>query len=180
MIWPDITVVIVTYNRPEEIRKTINALHNHIKYSGQINWLVADDGSDGTYASDLIKDYTGIGLQVVITNRGGWGKNVNNAFKMVDTDYVFLCEDDYVSKYPLDLDTGVTLMQEEPTIGLVRYDGVGEHLLDLSLNTVESSQGKIAYALLRNTSSTLHIYSNRPHLCHKRFHQYYGAYPERQ
>lgn len=178
MNYPDITIVIVTYNRSEEIRHTIKALLAHVKYDGHIHWLLADDGSPGNYVQELVRDFHQIDLRVSTTMRGGWGRNVNNALRMVETDIFFLCEDDYVSLHSLDFNAGVSLLMEKDDIGLVRYDGVEGHDLDLALRSHRGCEG-IQYATVLISSPTLYVYSNRPHLCHRRFHIFYGIYPEK-
>lgn len=174
---PDITIVIVTYNRPKEIRQTIHALQEHIVYAGKLHWLLADDGSPGTYVQDLLQEYPY--FAVSSTNRGGWGRNVNAALHKIDTDLFFLCEDDYVARLPLDFDTGATLLSEREEIGLVRYDGVIGHVeLQFATRCHHREEADIHYATILPSSVHLNTYSNRPHMCHRRFHESYGMYRE--
>ena len=60
----------------------------------------------------------------------------------------------------------------------VRYDGLAGHRLLLELRERDTEIGKIHFLRLRHDSPSLNVYSNRPHLKHKRFHQFYGLYPE--
>lgn len=178
MEWPEVAIVIVTYNRPREIRLTINALRKNIVYPGALVWVLADDSSPGYYLQDIQKDYPDVPFVPIITHRGGWGRNVNNALKALKHKYVFLIEDDYISRFPVHLDWGVALMEAKQDIGLVRYDGVAGHNLNLRLRTEKTCLGDIAYCIIDHDSPHLNVYSNRPHLKKRTFHEYYGYYPE--
>lgn len=177
--WPIVTVVIVTYSRPEEIRRTLLALAANLRYPGPLRWHVADDGTGGNYLPDLARDFPELALTATVTRRQGWGANVNRALDVQGDKYLFLCEDDYVAERVLDLRRGVALLaEEEPGLGLIRYDGIRGHAVTLSLEEVDTREGRQDYLRLLPTSHTLYTYSNRPHLVHPRFHAAYGRYPE--
>jgi len=155
MEWPTVRVLIVTYNRPKEIRQTLRALREHIIYDGQLSLHIADDGSPKNYLNELQRDVTWTRFTRSVTQRKGWGANVNKGLKACGDSFVFLCEDDYVARRDLDFNSGVALLlADKLNIGLVRYDG------------------------LAPCSPHLGVYSNRPHLMHPRFHMHYGLYPE--
>jgi glycosyltransferase involved in cell wall biosynthesis len=178
---PDLTIVLVTYDRPLEIRKTVQALLDHIVYDGNLIWHLADDGSPGDYVENLRRDFP-LNWHVTVTNRGGWGLNVNTAFEAIDTDLVFLIEDDYVSKYPVNLTAGAALLEACPTLDIVRYDGLEGHLgLNLWISEQRTDRGVIPYMLI-DTEKSMHLncYSNRPHLRHIRLHERVGLYATEQ
>ena len=175
--WPDITIMVITFDRPTEIRRTLYALSAYLEYGGKLLWHLADDGSPDGYLQSLRDEYPDLQLTVSVTKRQGWAANVNKALASVKTDYVFLCEDDYVCKRPLNLTRGVALLEAVPTVGLVRYDGIAGHDLDLHLREVKTRAGMLNYMTIdRHTSPHLHVYSNRPHLAHRRFRDWYGEY----
>jgi len=177
---PDLTVVIVTYDRPVEIRRTITALQEHLHYDGRVHWHLADDGTGGDYVPALVQDYPNLGWSWTITGRGGWGRNVNRALAAVETEHVFLCEDDYVAHDDLDLNAGVLVM-DTVRAGIVRYDGLSGHLgLRLTVLEAETTRGVIPYLEIdRDASTHLNVYSNRPHLRHQpRLLAALGPYPE--
>lgn len=179
--WPDVTVLIVTYNRPKEIRKTIRALSTLLRYEGQLRWHIADDGTPGDYLTELESDLQteGIEFTSTVTSRQGWGVNVNTAWDAIEGDFVFLCEDDYVARQECNLTHGVALLLAEPAIGLVRYDGLAGHKLNLFLREVKKTEaGRLDYLVVSRDSPHLNIYSNRPHLVHRRFYEQIGRYVE--
>lgn len=191
--FPPITIVIITYDRYDEIQRTVAALVEHVHYSGKLHILIADDATPGAYVArlkrlKLFKD-NGVDFIPASENRG-WGGNVNRALKAVQTEYVLMAEDDYVLTQPLDLDPMITLMEAKPRIGLVRLRGTaGTRLVyhqfehDVSAACPQYQEGvgvtgKMTYFLIDGGSPDLWIYSNGPHLKRRLFHAYHGEYPE--
>ena len=176
--WPDVAVMVVTYDRPSEIRRVIKALDKHLQYDGKLVWYLADDGSPGHYVLDIQRDFPKLHFQASITKRLGWGANVNRCMQKIGEKHIFLCEDDYVALYPLDLNKGVALLDSKANIGLVRYDGLAGHRLNLALEEIETRLGVLQYLeILKKSSRGLNVYSNRPHLKSRKFHRAYSHYP---
>lgn len=177
--WPDVAVMIVTYDRPSEIRRVIRALVEHLQYNGKFVWYLADDSSPGSYVLDIQRDFPNLGFRATVTKRLGWGANVNKCMQKIAEKYIFLCEDDYVALYPLDISKGVALLDSKAGIGLVRYDGLAGHRLTLAIEEVKTAHlGMIQYIeILKKPSRGLNVYSNRPHLKSVGFHRTYGEYP---
>ena len=166
MSMPPVTILIVTYDRPREIRRTIEALKQRIIYDGTVNWHIADDKSPGNYVAELLQDFPFI-TSHTITNRKGWGANVNRALASIQTDYIYLNEDDYVPFVDLNLTHGVALLEANDEIGAVRYDGIEGHKLDLRLREVKTERvGRLDYLIIDKNSPHLNVYSHRPHLKH--------------
>lgn len=180
MDWPPVTILIVTYDRPREIRLVIDALRRHLSYPGKLRWHLADDNSPDGYVTQIKRDYVKLNFSVTVTDRKGWGANVNKALVHAweNSDFVFLCEDDYVANRPVDLGSGVAVLMADKDIGLVRYDGIAGHLLDLQLREVKTEAGRVQCLHIMKSSPHLNIYSNRPQLKHRRFHDCIGMYDE--
>lgn len=179
MQYPDVTILIVTYDRLTEICQTIRALLDHVKYDGALKWHIADDHSPDGYIMNVTSNFPQLSFTKTITDRQGWGANVNKALQAIETDYIFLIEDDYVAYAPIDLNNGVMLLNGMPDIGIVRYDGIaGHHKLYCTLEEKRVEATTINYFRIhKHSQSHLNIYSNRPHLRHKRFIDDYGFYP---
>jgi len=191
---PQITILLITYKRLAEIRKTIDALRRHLVYpKDKITWLIADDNSGDGYLDDIISTprYKTIAFETSITEQNcGWGCNVNKALRAVNTEFVFMIEDDYLLMKPLDLRVGVALLAVKPHIGMLRYRGsAGTALVyhqmeaDISPYVPDYQDGvglpgKLNYFLIDGGSPDLYIYSHGAHLKRTSFHQFYGAYPE--
>lgn len=183
MDWPPLGVLIVTWNRPNEIRLTIKALRTHLKYHGRLQWHLADDNTGGDYIEQLHKDFPQCSFTSTVTDRKGWGANVNMGLRFLkNLPFVFLCEDDYVATRDIDLTRGVALMLADKKIGLVRYDGIaahGERGMELLLRSAgpKGKGNRIPHLIISKKSAHLNIYSHRPHLKHSSFHAAYGLYP---
>jgi glycosyltransferase involved in cell wall biosynthesis len=181
---PLATVLIVTYDRPSEIRRTIAALDSHIQYPrDRLRWHLSDDGSPLEYIPTIQKDFPHLHFTATVTERKGWGANVNKGMGFANShlhcDYIFLCEDDYVALKEINIRDGVMLMETIRAIGLVRYDGISAHTLNLYLREVKLDTGRaMDYMIIDKDSPHLNTYSHRPHLKHRRFHSKYGPYKE--
>lgn len=191
---PTVTAVIITYNRPKEIRRTLSGLWENLYYNGAFRFLIADDHTPGNYLSELEKWFRGNipgEIETLSTPaNAGWGANANYALAHVKDDIVLFLEDDYVLKSPIDITPYAALLMAHEGIGLVRLDGIGGHKIVAHVNETDISdyapdyrqgmglQGKLNYFLADRTSRETWLYSNRPHLKHRRFHGFYGEYPQ--
>jgi glycosyltransferase involved in cell wall biosynthesis len=208
--WPIVTVVICTFDRPHEIRQTIASLFNNLQYpQDRLRWHIADDGSPNGYVDD-VRSFIESSIEFLtrysaddrvthtVTQRKGWGANVNAALRAVQSDYVYFTEDDYLLLRPLDLRPHVALMETHKNVGLVRY-GIAGHgmwtavreadisawLPEFQENTSNqgyTGAGKLSYLEIHPRMIAgeygFYRYSNRPHLKHRRFHEHFGPYPE--
>lgn len=194
---PPVTIQVCTYNRAEELSKTLHALEQ-IEYSGELQILVCDDHSPGDYEERVSSIFAWLGSPLKgikkrflsTPHNVGWGANVNNGLRVIQTPYIFFLEDDYLLTETLDLDPAVALMETKPEVGMVRYRGTaGSRLVyhqfeaDISAHIPQYREGlgvrgKMTYLLLDYGSPELWIYSNGPHLKSQRFHAFYGEYPE--
>lgn len=181
IVWPEVVVMLVTYNRPSEFRYTFGALYHHLKYSGPLRWVICDDGSENIRATiDAINiRFPDVQFQLSETNRKGWGANVNAGVRQFAPDsYVYVNEDDFVAQRDINLDTAVMVLEKEQDIGIIRYDGIAYIDLTLDVRYCETPIGILSYLRIRRESMSLYIYGNRPHLKHPRFRQIYGDYRE--
>lgn len=195
---PHITIVVVTFRRLNEIRKTIDALLKNVVYPRhKLHWLIADDHSDdtGEYVNAIVNTprYKMLDMKASITEHNcGWGCNANTAIAKVETELMFFLEDDMQLTAPLDLRVGVALMETLPHVGMLRYRGTaGDHFVlhqmecDISkylpdYQDAEGLSGKLTYCLIDSGSPSAYVYSNGSHLKRKSFHapENYGSYDE--
>lgn len=198
---PKIAIQICTYDRPEEIVETLTALWTYLDYPrDRIKLYVSDDASPKGYIPKLKKLAVFKEVEtdfIVMPENGGWGRNVNTGLRMIQEDIIFFLEDDYVLEMEFDLRIGVGLLATKSNVGMLRYRGTaGSHLVmhqfegDLSnyksdsafpsewLEGSGSVPWKVTYLQIDGGSPDLWIYSNGPHLKHRRFHEFYGLYPE--
>jgi len=188
---PKVCVMIITYDRPKEIRQTISALEKYLVYPKDLlHWHIADDNSPDYYVKKIKDDFKHLRFTATVTDRKGWGANVNKGIVHCHgtSDYIFVIEDDYVAQKEVNLIKGVCLIGSEKDtpipeggsprepIGMVRYDGLAAHNLLLELREAKTQIGNLAYFNILKQSIHLNCYSNRPHLRHRRFLSDYGEY----
>lgn len=191
-VWPDVTIGVITYNRPGEIVRAIDAFEANISYSGKLRWLIADDSTPDTdYLPFLKRTFKRLKPKIITTaQNGGWGVNANNLLANITTDYLIQFEDDKELHTPLNLDIGIALLETKPNVGLLRYKGTaGDHVVmhQFEANISEwlpefrhgyGVLGNLTYLQLDSGSPSLWLYSHGMHLKHRRFHEFYGLYPE--
>lgn len=190
---PELTVLVCTYERPAELLQTVEAHKQFLQYpENKLRWLICDDHTSKGYtkitSSKLLKS---LGAKIVRTEKnGGWGINVNNGLSNADTDFVYFTEDDYVPTTPIPLDVATAVMLTKTDLGMIRFRGTaGSHIVYHGFETdirdylpdyqsgTGAVPGKITYLQLDSGSPDLYLYSNGPHLKHRRFHDFYGLYP---
>ena len=182
-LWPTVTVLIVTYRRPEIIRKVIQRYELYLQYAGKLIWRLADDGSPPGYVKGLQEEFARLDLQATVTKRGGFGANLNNglreAFKV--SDYVFLTEDDWATLDHINLTRGVWLMESRADVGLVRYDEIGINCrydaAVLKHPILRKKDAWVRHFVFDNSSRYIYP-GGHPNLVHRRYYDSYGFYKE--
>jgi len=178
MNWPPVTILVYTYDRPVRIRKVLESLQKHVKYSGELLWRLADDGSPLGYLESIAADFPELNLEWTVTNRKGFGANANKGYKACATKYVLPTEDDLWINRDLDLDMGITLMEGVPTIGALRY---GIHLGSTVLkgHVFKSETGRlIPYFEVDRLKTKYWNPCGHPTLIQPAFYKVYGLLPE--
>ena len=168
--WPTLAINIVTYNRVETLRITLQRLHTHLYYVGERAVFVADDGSDDGTQAMLAELFPSVTL--VQSHRAGMGANTNAGLRasLAVADYELQFQDDMQLLATLDLHPHIERLRDDPTCGFIRLWGVGGHRYKGNL---EGNYWRVHW-----DSDELYIPSDRPHVKHRRFHDFYGMYPE--
>lgn len=189
----NLSLIIVTYNRPQVIRRTLRALHYHLHLTKLDNSqiILADDWSPNDYAESVTEwaaAELGWSLEInrPATIRGGWGRNVNSAITWARYPNMMIVEDDYLLTHDIDLHQHIKLLNH-PDVGMVRLDGIVGHvglrteLRECLMNDYQFTgmlPRHYPYWNLLPSSNHLNVYSNRPHLFNRQFLADYGLYPE--
>jgi len=102
---PKITVLITTYNRIDLLNQTIDALVSNLNYSGEITYVIANDGEEPLSEFTLrvgTRDSQGqyVNATEVRTNspRSGLGTNTNVGLRecFAQSEIVLQTQDDYL------------------------------------------------------------------------------------
>ena len=171
--WPNICVLLLTYNRLEYAQKTLSKARENLRYSGNILWHIADDGSPEEYRAALIGTN-----EVTVSNsqRGGYGPNYNLALQVVHSyaDIILPLEDDWELTRELDLDTLVEALQEGK-FGCIRmgYIGYTQELRGKFLSAAGQQ-----FLLLDPESPEPHVWAGHPRLETRDWERYVGPWPE--
>lgn len=164
--FPVLTVILTTFNRDRLLRESIQRMRQNLFYSGGVQYLV---GADGNLPLPGVLDDLPCVTVIPGPNRG-FGANLNSLLRSVQTDIVFQTCEDINLMQPLYLDAHVQKLLEDPTAGWIRLMWIGAH------NYIARLDG--SYWRISWDSPELYIPSCRSHLKHRRFHDYYGMYPE--
>src|SRR5690348_7133421 len=127
--FPSVTVLINTYNRIEDLQRTVTGLRENLVYEGdKLEWVIADDCSPDGYLERVsrLRVFEGLNVRFISTPvNSGVGASMNNGFRHVQTPYCFYSQDDLIPTKPLDLRKSVALMEAQPNIGILRYRALG-------------------------------------------------------
>ena len=191
-----IALAIITYDRPKELAKIWEKWNPTIKLLPNVGIeltpFLLDDGSPGGYAERMQAEVFEGDCQVITGPNLGWGGNANRGLShLFNAGYeaVILTEDDYLplSVFPNKLMKALKLIIQNPAIGIIRLDGLLGHecqatfterykLYNWPYDCLELHPS--AFTARPDSQPTAYIYSNRPHILHKRAWDYYGPYPE--
>lgn len=174
MDYPDISVVIATYERWELLEHCLELLYQNLVYPiDKTRYVLADDG-DADKTARLISEKFGntpLRWEIVGGNeRLGLGGNTNRALKQLQTDIVLQLQDDYFLRRPLDLTPHVEKLLADSTAGWIRLRLLNGQRFTASIED--------RYWRVNWFSDEGYICSDQPHIKHMRFHQHFGYYPE--
>lgn len=169
-----IVIILQTYKRTDVALRTVAAARQYLRYSGDLLWYVADDGSPGAHVDAVLHATSPIvGYH---SERRGYGGNANAAWDVADgiSPLVFFLEDDWELRAPLDLYPYAALLMETHEIGMVR---LGVLNLDIRGRTWAHG-GQVYWKLDREPHiDGTPVFTGHPSLRHRRYRQAYGDYP---
>jgi len=172
--WPDISVLIPTYNRADIVHTAVVQFMRNIVYPGKLIFYIGIDGDDNT--REVLESITGANIVCLDGPRrqsgiGSLGANLNMLISSAKSDFLFQMDDDHILIRKMSLAQHVErLVSDQPRSGWIRLMWIGGHKYTATLDG--------AYWVVDWNSAEVYITSNRPHLKRKDFHSYYGMYPE--
>lgn len=178
--WPGVSVLIPTYNRLMIVADTVALLAQMIEYPGQVTYWLGVDNDEETprHVAAFIMKHCGVNVNALDgprrTNpkaRGYLGANLNMLLKASRRDNLLLqMDDDHHIQRRLDLRPHVEVLMNDQYAGWIRLMGVGFHRY---CGCLDGRYWRVDW-----DSPEVYIPSNRPHLKHRRFHDFFGGYPE--
>jgi GT2 family glycosyltransferase len=119
-----ISVVVLTYNRSQQVLETLERLS---ALPERVHLIVVDNGSTDGTPEHIAGRFPNVALVTARTNLGAAGRNLGVA--SVSTEYVAFCDDD-MWWHPGSLSRAVELMDHAPRVGVlsarVLVDDAGE------------------------------------------------------
>lgn len=183
-----VTVVLFTFQPHEDSERTVYAQRtliaalNHLQFSGDLRFHIADDGSSIAHVHNLASiayRHTGKSPTISISERRGYGGNWNAMTGVVhqwDNDKVLCLEDDWVLLEDLDLDPLVSAM--DASNGELRCVRLGY------LGWTDPLRGELrrwagqTFLMLDPDSPEKHVFSGGPRLETVAFQRTQGEWPE--
>lgn len=166
--WPPIAVLIPTFNRAKIAVGCIAALRFNLKYPGSIHYYVGVDSTDDT--PEKLSSAFGRSVTILPGPHTGLGGNLNQLIAKTTEPLIMQMDDDHILNAPLDLCPHARELMEHDDAGWIRLMGIGGHGYTASL------RGQYWYVSW--SSEELYITSNRPHLKHRRWLDFFAPYCE--
>lgn len=174
----DLAVVLLTYAssvkspRHEYAVRTMEALVKYVRYSGNIHWHIADDGSPEEHILAL---HPPGGATVTSANRSGYGASFNLATQALHSTckYYLMVEDDWELTRELNLDPLVAALDEGLNCIRLGYVGWTQDLWGKFI-----AKANQTFLLLDSESPEPHVWSGHPRLETVDFQRRVGPWPE--
>lgn len=174
--YPEVVILLITYERTAIALKTINGIKEKIHYP-KLSWHIADDGSNGNHVSSLI-NAIGPGYQVTVSNTGGHsvGRSMNLGIKEVlkRADMWLHWEDDWIPRFDIELIRCVDLLEQRQDIGMIRLG----RLVPEGLRAVLTYNAGYIWWKLEKDPPKGWSWNGNASMRHRRFFDAYGVYPE--
>lgn len=176
MIYPPVTIILLTYERTNVAMRTVASIGLHLRYRGDILWYVADDGSRTEHyeaLTQLIDSFSDKRIGFHTIPGGTYGENASKGWHVAldNSDIALFLEDDWELTRELDITPYVDLLLNESRIGMVRMG-----YLNLNMRGyVFGHAGKLFWELDRTADP--YVCTGHPCLRHRRFREAYGAIP---
>jgi hypothetical protein len=135
-----VTVVLTSCARFDLLRETLASFQKHNDYPLARFLLIEDSGDAAVF--DVTEEFPQLDIEVVLNIPSlGQHASIDRAYSMVDTDYIFHCEDDWLFLRKGIIADSVALMDADPSIALVwaRGDEGAPQWIKKTPRTVQSS-----------------------------------------
>jgi glycosyltransferase involved in cell wall biosynthesis len=173
---PLVSVLIVGYERPVHLERTVKSLRENLRYP-HIEYIYTDDGSSAaTLRAIALLSFD----KTVSSQRSrGLGHNTNKGLNACAGTYIFQIQDDWVlSPGPCPITAALEVFSERPDISYVRYrpmDAPAQHELHKTINGLEVEiMGQDTFT----SSKGYYGYTDNPHIKRRSFHHELGPYLE--
>jgi GT2 family glycosyltransferase len=179
-MWPDVAVLIPTFNRAEIVSRTVELIASNLRYSGHVHIIVGCDGDDDTPERLAHLPCTVLARRAG-GQRSGIGANTNRLLKAAQRagcECFITMDDDHHLVAPIGLNRHVAKLMNDASAGRI-------HLLMEAVHDEHFDPYKFTATLDRDHYWRVHwdspehfIMSFRPNLTHLRWWEAMGYLPE--
>jgi GT2 family glycosyltransferase len=174
---PNVSVVIVGYKRPNELKVTLESFLDKIDYPREkLEIIYCDDGSPSKDLT-IIKKLP-IDKFLIAKKNQGIGANTNKGLKIASSDYIFQLQDDfkYIGNSQIIKDS-IAILNEFPEIGMIRFKHSSlAHNKKISKNGLNLKIFDNIYT--KNAIAGDYPYTDTPHIKKSSFQRVIGLYSE--
>jgi glycosyltransferase involved in cell wall biosynthesis len=178
MQFPTISVVVVGYKRPKELKLTVQSFLNIVNYPrDKIEMILCDDGSPDEMKEQMRQlDFD----KFIFANQNeGIGGNTNKGIRVAKGDFILQLQDDWVFEgNPEFLKIALLAFNEFPRIGMIKFREA--NTLPCTIDTLSNGTKIKIYKNNRGKSSLAgdYAYTDNPHIKRTDFHKKLGLYKE--
>lgn len=159
-----LTIVLLTYNRPEYAERTLKSTLEHLEFDGFLQVHIADDGTPREnyikWLCDIAQDYNV--EHVTFSNAGhvGYGGNYNLAMQTVHpiSNYILPLEDDWELTRDFDINPIVNALD---VFGCIRMGYIG---YTQPLHSEFEYVNGLNYLRLDPASAEPHVFAGHPRI----------------
>jgi len=113
-----VTMVVTSCNRFDLLERTLSSFTAHNDYP--IRRLILIEDSGNLAVKTVADKFPELNIEVIINSPSlGQYASIDKAYSMVDTEFIFHCEDDWEFSQPDVIRKSVLLMEADPSIALV-------------------------------------------------------------
>lgn len=174
----DVTVVITSSNRHDLLERTLDSFFACNTYEGVKRVLIWEDSYFYPHFVDTSEKYTGRDISVLHTRpRLGQLLGIDVAYKYVDTEYIFHCEDDWEFYGKSFIETSFPILESSPKILQVHLRKLDELFPMGTLDYTVDASKKFAIIRAGKTETGLwHGFSLNPGLRRLADYKALGSY----
>jgi glycosyltransferase involved in cell wall biosynthesis len=178
-MWPDVAILVPTYNRADVCVRTVDLLLKNLSYCGDMHFLVGCDGTDNT--PDKLEDWAareGVRdrLMVLREPSGGIGANINRLIERAHmfTDFYVSLDDDHHLIGQISLSRHVEKLRDDRQAGWIHLmmEALGDEHFDPY--KFQGVLDKDHYWRIDWDCPERFVMSFRPHIFHHRFIEVMG------
>lgn len=113
-----VTMVVTSCNRFDLLERTLASFNAHNDYP--ISRLILIEDSGNAAVKSIADKFPELNIEVIINSPSiGQYASIDKAYSMVDTEFIFHCEDDWEFSQPNVIRNSILLMDADPSIALV-------------------------------------------------------------